>query len=168
MKRKETSAELRKGEECACSGTHGGENFQKTVNSIGYSERPKKMKTKIKKGGSYRWPFISLGKHLFIVLYLQPLPLSAQTHIFPCFLLDLFPWHTPELPTPSAPSLQPPIRQTPDSFTCSPYPSRLHHHPSTQLSIIPESFPPSLYARVDDPLNISLTNLSSRTSRLQP
>lgn len=35
-------------------GDSRGENFQKTVNSIGYSERPKKMKTKIKKGGSYR------------------------------------------------------------------------------------------------------------------
>lgn len=68
-------------------------------------------------------------------------------------------------------SLQPPIRQTdrqtPHSFTGSPHPPRLHHYPP-KLSIIPESFPPSAYAHIADPLNISLTNLSSLTLRLQP
>lgn len=127
------------------------------------------------KGGSHWWPYVSYGKRLFIVLCLQPpSSLSPDPHFpspspghLPLAILWIVQTWVPQNCLLFTPAPNQTDRQTPDSFTCSPHPPRLHHHPP-KLSIVPESFPPPAYARVADPLNISLTNLSSLTLRLQP
>lgn len=130
-------------------------------------ERSKGMKTKRRKGGSHAWPPPSYGKRMSTVIYLQPpSSLSPDLH-FPLPPYSIGGSNlASELPTPSTPSLQPPDSQTGRPQTHSLALSFLGSPPSTQTVILDSSLP--LPAHLNDPLNISLTKLSSLTLRVQP
>lgn len=161
MEREEINAEVRKSGACVSSWKRDLPREW----TVQLPLKPNRRKPEMWKGGSHSRPYISFGKHLFIIschLPLSPSPLCPLP-LVGCHYLDMprvvptqhttvrLPPPSPVPPTPKCSD-----RPTPDSFTPTLHALGLYHHPSHS-----RFFLLSPQAPVNDLSNDPLTKLSS-------